>query len=187
MKKRTNGRASPSLSPDSRLSACLTDAGTRCEVTTADVSTGSVADRIAPRRNASAQLNSEKSSLAASANSARVSGIAISSARTTGPQCTTSSSRSTNSPSENSVTIRASRKRWTTALSEPSTWIAPASARISPEVTERTAIESTVPRISPESAAASASRAPLIRSASPKPTSMYGLYSRRRRRQIALP
>ena len=52
------------------------------------------------------------------------------------------------------MTIRASTNRWTTALSEPSTWIAPASARISPEATESTEIESTVPRISPESAAA---------------------------------
>ncbi len=87
--------------------------------------------------------------------------MAISSARTTGPQCTTSSSRSTKSPSENRVTISASRKRWTTVVSDPSTWIAPASARISPAATESTEIDSTVPRIRPDNAAATASNAPL--------------------------
>ena len=56
MKKSTNGSARPSLSPDSRLSAWRTDAGTRCEVTTAEVTTGSVAERTAPSRKASAQL-----------------------------------------------------------------------------------------------------------------------------------
>ena len=71
MKKRTNGRARPSLSPDSRLSAWRTDAGTRCEVTTAEVTTGSVAERTEPSRNASAQLSSEKSSFAASASRTR--------------------------------------------------------------------------------------------------------------------
>ena len=182
MKKSTNGSASPSLSPDSRFSAWRTEAGTRCEVTTAEVTTGSVAERTAPSRKASAQLSSENNNFAASARKASVSGIAITSARTTGPQWTTSSSRSTKRPSENRVTISARRKRWTTALSEPSMWMAPASARISPEATERTAIERTVPRISPDRAAASANRAPLIRSASPKPTSMGGLYSHRRRR-----
>ena len=136
-------------------------AGTRWEVTTAEVTTGSVAQSTDPSRKASAQSSSEKSNFAASASNPRVRGMAITSARATGPQCITSSSLSTKSPSENSVTIRASRKRWTTAVSDPWTWIAPASARMNPVVTESTEIESTVPRMSPESAAAIARRAPM--------------------------
>ena len=63
-KKRTKGSARPSLSPDSRLSVWRTDAGTRREVTTAEVTTGSVGERTAPSRKASAQLRSGKSALA---------------------------------------------------------------------------------------------------------------------------
>ena len=84
MKKRTKGRARPSFRPDSRLSAWRTVAGTRCEVTTAEVTTGSVAESTAPSRKASAQLSSGKSSFAASASRPRVSGIAITRARTGG-------------------------------------------------------------------------------------------------------
>jgi hypothetical protein len=61
-------------------------AGTRCEVTTAEVTTGSVAESTEPSRKASAQLSSGNSSFAASASRARVSGIAITSARTGGLQ-----------------------------------------------------------------------------------------------------
>src|SRR3954447_4048862 len=175
-KKSTNGSASPSLRPDSRFRACRTEAGTRCDVTTDEVTTGSVAANTEPSRKASGQLSDEKSSFAASASRTRVSGIAMISARATGPQWTTSISRSTNSPSESSVTISASSKRWTTAVSPAYTWIASTSARTSPAVTESTAIESTVPRMSPESAAAIASRPPANNIAVPNPTSMTGLY-----------
>ena len=44
-----------------------TEAGTMREVTTAEVTTGSVGESTAPSRNASAQLSSGKSALAASA------------------------------------------------------------------------------------------------------------------------
>src|SRR3954462_7710075 len=63
-----------------------------------------------------------------------------------------------------------------TELSVASTWIVPASARITPAVTERIEIDRTVPRIRPESAAAIASRPPAKRRAVPKPTSIHGLY-----------
>ena len=64
-KKSTNGSASPSLSPDSRLSVWRICAGTRCAVTTVEVTTGSVGESTAPSRNASAQLRSGNSSFAA--------------------------------------------------------------------------------------------------------------------------
>ena len=86
MKKRTKGSASPSLRPDSRLRAWRIVAGTRCEVTTAEVTTGSVAERTEPSRNASAQLSSENSPFAARASRTRVIGIARTSARTGGLQ-----------------------------------------------------------------------------------------------------
>ena len=60
--------------------------GTRFEVTTDEVTTGSVAQSTAPSRKASAQVRSGKSSFAPSASSARVIGIAITSARAGGPQ-----------------------------------------------------------------------------------------------------
>ena len=55
-------------------------------MTTAEVTTGSVADSTAASRNASAQLNSGNSAFPASASSAIVIGIAITSARATGLQ-----------------------------------------------------------------------------------------------------
>ena len=60
MKKRTNGRASPSLRPDSRLSVWRIFSGTFCEVTTVEVTTGSVGDSTAPSRKASAQVRSNR-------------------------------------------------------------------------------------------------------------------------------
>ncbi len=107
-KKRTNGSASPSLRPDSRLSVWRTSAGTSLEVTTDEVTTGSVAVSTAPSRNASAQVRSPNSSFAPSASSTRVIGIANTSARAGGPQWRPSSSRSTSSPSETRVRISAS-------------------------------------------------------------------------------
>src|SRR4249919_678624 len=65
-------------------------------------------------------------------------------------------------------------------------WIAPVSARINPAATESTEIERMVPCISPERAAASASSPPLSSSASPKPTSMRGLYRQARARRNAV-
>ena len=60
-KKSTKGSARPSLSPDSRLSVWRTIAGTRWEVTTAEVTTGSVGESTAASRNASAQRESVNS------------------------------------------------------------------------------------------------------------------------------
>ena len=80
-------------------------------------------------------------------------GIASTIARVTGPQWTRSSSRSTNSPSENRVRISASSTRSTIAGSRASTETTPVSARTMPSATESTEIDSTVPRITPESAA----------------------------------
>ena len=57
------------------------------EVTTAEVTTGSVGESTAASSSASAQLRSGKSALAASPSSAIVIGIAITSARATGLQC----------------------------------------------------------------------------------------------------
>ena len=111
MKNSTRGSASPSLRPDSRLSVCRTDSGTPRVLTTAEVTTGSVGESTAPRRKASAQLNSGKRPLAQRARNSSVSGIATSSARTGGLQWTLSRSRSTSSPSENRVTINASSIR----------------------------------------------------------------------------
>ena len=107
-KKSTNGSASPSLRPDSRLSVWRTISGTRFELTTAEVTTGSVGARTAARRNASGQVSSVISVFAARAISPSVIGKAIRIARVTGPQCTTRSSRSTVSPSANSVRMSAS-------------------------------------------------------------------------------
>ena len=86
-------------------------------------------------------------------------GIARTIARVTGPQWTRRSSRSTNSPSENRVRISASSIRWTTAESVASTETTSVAARPIPSATESTEIESTVPRITPDSAAATASSA----------------------------
>ena len=104
-----------------------------------------------------------------------VIGIARTIARVTGPQWTRRSSRSTNSPSENRVRISASSIRWTTAESVASTETTSVVARPIPSATESTEIDSTVPRITPDSAAATASSAPNSRIASPNPISMPGL------------
>ena len=139
---------------------CRTCSGTFRDVTTVDVTTGSVGESTAASRKASAQLNSTNRSFAARASRTIVRGIASARARAAGLQCTISSSRSTKSPSEKSVTIRASSTSWITVLSPGSIWITSAAARPSPTATDRTAIESTVPRNRPESAAATASTPP---------------------------
>src|SRR6476620_1963076 len=159
-KKRTKGSAKPSLRPDSRLSVWRTLLGTRREVTTAEVTTGSVGERTAARRNASAQPRSGKSAFAASASRPIVIGIAITSARAVGPQWLRSSSRSTSIPSEKRVRISASSTSSTTTSSVASTSTTPAAARPKPSATERTEAESTVPFITPERAATIASRPP---------------------------
>ena len=104
-------------------------------------------------------------------------GIATTIALVTGPQWTRSSSRSTNSPSENRVRIRAISITSVTPGEVALTVTAPVSARPMPSATDRTEIERTVPRIRPESAAAMASSTPSTRIASPKPRFMPGLYS----------
>ena len=55
-KKRTKGSARPSFSPDSRFRVWRTIAGTRCAVTTVEVTTGSVGVSTAASRNASAHV-----------------------------------------------------------------------------------------------------------------------------------
>ncbi len=57
----TAGRASPSLSPDSRFSEWRTSRGTRGSVTTLDDSTGSVGASSAPSRKHSVQVRSVSS------------------------------------------------------------------------------------------------------------------------------
>src|SRR5918999_1510479 len=106
-KKRTKGRARPSFRPDSRLSVCRITRGTRSAVTTADVTTGSVGERTAPRRKASAQVSSGKSAFPQRARKTSVSGMATTSALAGGPQCARRSSPSTKSPSEKSVRMSA--------------------------------------------------------------------------------
>ena len=93
-------------------------------------------------------------------------GIASTIARVTGPQWIRSSSLSTNSPSENRVRISASSTRSTIAGSLASTETTSVSARTIPSATESTEIDSTVPRITPDSAAAAASSPPTISRAS---------------------
>ncbi len=75
MKKSTRGSAKPSFRPDSRLSVCRTDSGTPRDLTTAEVTTGSVGESTAPSRKASAQLSSENSTLAQRARNRSVSGM----------------------------------------------------------------------------------------------------------------
>ena len=106
-KNRTNGRASPSLSPDSRLSVCRMMPGTRRAVTTVDVTTGSVGASTAPSRKHSAQSSVREERPWRERDQAMVTGIAMISARRR-PPVRSSSSRSTNSPSENRVRISAS-------------------------------------------------------------------------------
>jgi hypothetical protein len=149
-----------------------TDGGTRREVTTEEVTTGSVGARIAPSRKASAQLSSPKSSFAATPSSPIVIGIAITSERATGLQCRSRSSRSTYMPSEKSVTTKASSISSTTEGLRASALTTPADASPIPSATESTEAESTVPRITPESAATTASSAPKSRTPSPKPMSI---------------
>ena len=141
-------------------------------MTTAEVTTGSVGESTAASRNASAQVRSGKSAFAASASSAIVIGIAITSARATGLQWRRNNSRSTNIPSEKRVRISASSIRVTIDWSVASTWTTSVAARPMPSATERTEAESTVPRINPDSAATTASSPPKISTASPKPMSM---------------
>ena len=125
------------------------------EVTTAEVTTGSVGESTAASSSASAQLRSGKSALAASPSSAIVIGIAITSARATGLQCRRSSSRSTNIPSEKRVRISASSTSWTIDSDFGSMSTTPTAASSDPSATESTEAESTVPFITPESAATS--------------------------------
>src|SRR5215218_7781344 len=171
-KKRTKGSARPSLSPDSRFSVWRIAAGTRCAVTTVEVTTGSVGESTAPSRNASAQVSSSKRSFAASARTTSVIGIANTSARATGLQLRPSSSRSTTSPSE--IRVRISASSISSTIPASSTWIVTRSSCAStiPSRIESTDAESTVPRISPDSAATTASRAPMMSSASPNPRSI---------------
>ena len=64
-----------------------TIAGTRCAVTTVEVTTGSVGVSTAASRNASAQVRGRKDQMCpTSASSSSVIGIATTIARVTGPQ-----------------------------------------------------------------------------------------------------
>jgi hypothetical protein len=74
------------VSPDSRLSVCRTDGGTRRDVTITEVTTGSVGESTAASRNASAHVSPLITVWAASPSTPIVSGIAITIARTTGCQ-----------------------------------------------------------------------------------------------------
>ena len=145
-----------------------TEAGTIREVTTAEVTTGSVGESTAASSSASAQLRSGKSALAASPSSTIVIGIAITSARATGLQWRRSSSRSTNIPSEKRVRISASSTSSTIDSLLASMSTTPTAASRIPSATESTEAESTVPFITPERAATKVSSPPKIRTASPK-------------------
>ena len=153
--------------------------GTARDVTTEEVTTGSVAQRTAPSRKASAQARSPNRSFAPTASRTSVIGIAITSARAGGPQWRASSSRSTSSPSETRVRIRASSISSTMPSSPTSTETTSSSASTIPSAIESTEAESTVPRIRPESAAVTASSAPKISAASPKERSISARTSRR--------
>ena len=152
-----------------------TIAGTRWAVTTLEVTTGSVGVSTAASRNASAQLKLVNSVWPISARTPSVIGIATTIARVTGPQWRRSSSRSTKRPSEKRVRISAISITSTIPAEVASTETTSVSARMIPRATERTEIDRTVPRISPESAAATASSTPITRIASPKPRFMLGL------------
>ena len=123
----------------------------------------------AASRNASAQVRSGKIALPIKARSPSVIGIASTIARVTGPQWTRRSSLSTNSPSENRVRINANSIRSTIAGSRASTETTLVLARTIPSATESTEMESTVPRITPDSAAATANSPPTMSKASPNP------------------
>ena len=99
-------------------------------------------------------------------------GIAITSDRATGLQWRRSSSRSTNIPSEKRVRISASSISSTIDWSVGSTLTTSKAASTIPSATESTEAESTVPRITPESAATTASSPPNSSTASPKPMSI---------------
>src|ERR687896_245984 len=178
-KKRTKGRARPSFRPDSRLSVCRITRGTRSAVTTADVTTGSVGERTAPRRKASAQVSSGKSAFPQRARKTSVSGMATTSALAGGPQCARRSSPSTKSPSEKSVRMSASSTRRTMSSVPGSASTMPVSASATPATTESTEIESTVPCSQPESAATITSRSPKRSKASTNPMSIAGAYEER--------
>src|SRR4051794_40234245 len=171
-KNRTNGSASPSFRPDSRFSVCLIRSGTCFAETTAELTTGSVAESTAPSRKASAQEKEGNRILAASARSARVAGIATTRARAGGPHCFNRSSRSTSKPSARRVTISASSISSTTVCDSGCTVTTSVAASTAPAVTERTEIDRTVPRTRPDRAAASRSRRPRSITASLNPMSI---------------
>jgi hypothetical protein len=106
-----------------------------------------------------------------------VIGIATTIARAAGPQCMVSSSRSTKRPSENSVNTSAISTSSITVWSLGSTLTTSVAARPMPSPTDSTEIDSTVPRITPESAAAVVSSAPISSRACPKPMSIPCLYA----------
>ena len=137
---------------------CRTTPGTRRAVTTVEVTTGSVGASTAPSRKHSTQSSVGKSSLAPTAISPMVSGIAMISARAGGPQCLPSSSRSTTSPSENSVRISASSIACLTVSDPLSTDTTSTAASPTPAATASTDAFRMLPRNSPESAAAAATQ-----------------------------
>ncbi len=105
-KASTAGSASPSFIPDSRFSECRIRRGTRGLVTTLEDSTGSVGESSAPSRKDSVQLR-PVTTLAVSATSTAVSGIARTSLRSGRRQCACSISPSTSSPSRKRITTSA--------------------------------------------------------------------------------
>src|SRR5918992_5015573 len=98
----TAGRASPSFSPDSRLSECRISLGTRGFVTTLEDSTGSVGERSAPTRNDSVQPRSVSAEVTTAIRPA-VIGIARTRLRSGRCQAFWSISSSTSSPSRNRI------------------------------------------------------------------------------------
>jgi len=145
MSTMTNGRARPSLRPDSTLSICRRRIGTRMFPTSAAANTGSVGARIAPRSRHSTAVRSV-SHHARSAVSSIVSGIPNSSARPGSRQAVRRSTQPTRMPSVKRTAKRAASARAKTSgslgvmtrtsrLPSPSTM---------PTTRKSTAVESTV-------------------------------------------
>src|SRR3954454_5689390 len=158
---RTAGSASPSLSPDSRLSEWRMTRGTRGLVTTVEDSTGSVGDSRAPRRNDSVQPR-PVSAFVAQATSTHVIGIARTSLRNGSRHAVWSISCSTSSPSRKRIRIRATVASVLTKPDEGSnsSHLIPPSPSAKPATTKIAVSERKLRRARPATIEPRTSRAP---------------------------
>src|SRR4051794_29160030 len=157
----TAGSASPSLSPDSRLSEWRTIRGTRGLVTTEEESTGSVGESSAPS-SADGSQSRPTIQCAAAATTAPVIGIPSTSLRNGRRHSRWSISASTSSPSRNRITTSATIARSCTnpERAPKLSTSKPPSPSTKPVTTKKAASDRNERRTSPETSAPTISRPP---------------------------